>query len=111
MDEDSMTALRYITCNSRAFGEQKIRRREFIEEIIKSESSESKMQKIGKREFIEEIIISKSDQQGLRDVISAAIEQLIDSGTVFTIIYYSFTHILLLFGRQHFCKNWMQAIV
>lgn len=90
MDEDSMTALRYITCNSRAFGKQKI----------------------GKREFIVDIIESKSDQkQGLRDVISAAIKELIDSGTVFTIIYYSFTHILLLFGRQHFCKNWMQAIV
>ena len=85
-----MTALQYFACSSSAFG----------------------MQEKGGRELIVAFIKSKSDQkQGLRDVISAAIKELIDSGTVFTIIYYSFTHILLLFGRQHFCKNWMQAIV
>lgn len=87
MDQDSMTALRYITCNSRAFG----------------------MQKIGRQEFIEEIIKSKSDQkQGLVDVINAAI---IYSGTVFTIIFIHLLIFLLLFGRQHFCKNWVWALV
>ncbi|KAL6333873.1 hypothetical protein AAG906_031172 [Vitis piasezkii] len=78
MDQDSMTALRYITCNSRAFG----------------------MQKIGRQEFIEEIIKSKSDQkQGLVDVINAAI---IYSGTVFTIIYYSFTHFFIIIWKTTF---------